>query len=203
MGARSSRGPFPDEGRAGLRLKGSADRSHAGFHRARNPACGLGPGGRIIRGMRNPVRPAIVIVTTFATVVHLAFGCGLHATCCRGTDVCCDRAEAECDSDCDCCHDGDADESPAAAVAGTTDAPPVAAWSARPAAVGCDAAGCTCRATRIERDGGPDWPAAAWIVGPPDAASTPLTRAVRDSRAGHRCPVPAELRSPLFERFLA
>jgi len=147
------------------------------------------------------VHPAIALITTLATVIHFTFGCCLHASHFDGAGDCCpgDRAIADLDS---CCEDhGHEQDLPGVSADRGEPARTPAHGTTAGAASECECAGCTCAATVTNTDvfspGSPPlaWDGLSFVVGP-------MTRFARGDCTGHRCPVPSELRPPLFERLL-
>lgn len=145
------------------------------------------------------MRSAIGLVATVATVFHLAFGCCLHAAH-LGGPACC-RVDERPDGHADgCCDDHGHDHARPDGHA----APDVTPAAVGHAGAECLCAGCTCTAIGVAKEIPPDVarPAAvAWTGAAGDGAGT--AGVAPASPTGHRCPIPTDPRSALFERLLA
>lgn len=149
------------------------------------------------------MRPAIAFVMTFATVIHFTCGCCLHASHFGGDGACCHGADATCHADA-CCDGHGGDQAPPSMCVGCgEDVPDVAGVAADCAASDCGCAGCTCAATPTESEGDGAWPLEeAWGGDAFDTSTSASPRTEWRVWIRHRCPVPAALQPPLFERLL-
>lgn len=169
------------------------------------PACNPGVAGPILsRYTELLMRPFISCITTLATVMHLAFGCCLHATHVGAASECW-PADALAAHECDGDHDHGCDHGHAGACVNAPVESPDAVAGTHPAMAGADVAhhdcpGCRCMAmTELKRpfDQGDSEgrPAIVCVDGLP-----PSLPARADLPSLASLPVLSALKPPLFER---
>lgn len=147
---------------------------------------------------KHAMRPTISCITTLATVMHLAFGCCLHAAHFEAAAVCCSALHvARHDCDCDCAdehrHAHESADSPGSASGtGPRVTDPDAAHHA------CD--GCRCAATiEAQRTSIPEGPSTCLPVAC-DSWSLVRMQASHCPCGMARRPALSALAPPLFER---
>jgi hypothetical protein len=132
------------------------------------------------------VRPVIACITTLATVLHLAWGCCLHAAIIDGGATCCRPVATDRPAD-DCCEEVGHDHVPA------DDGPMAAATGHR-----CE--DCRCAAMIDAETVVGRLPASGAVAAAFAAGSIPRWQAARGPCGSVGPPVLSALRPPLFER---
>lgn len=148
------------------------------------------------------MRTAVALVTTFATVLHLAVGCCGHLSHFDGGSACCGGNSVS-DAAVECCADHDHDHEVAPTSPGR-DGPEASGvlGASVVRVVAHDCGRCMCVA-KIDQDQLDDaTPPVSSFLALVDSDTIVMAQAARGPCEAWDPPVPSELRPPLFERLV-